>query len=123
MSSMDNSSPGKRLILRILLTTLILFILIFAGFKAKDLVLGPQIIITSPQNGALLTSPLITIEGKALRIAFITLNDRQIFVNEQGTIREQLLLQNGYTILSLKATDRFNRKVEKRLELIYKKPN
>jgi hypothetical protein len=100
-----------------------LLVLIYGGYQAKNLIEGPVISISSPKNGSTLSSPLVLIEGKALRIAFITLNDRQIFVNEQGDLREQLLLQSGYNIISIKATDRFNRRAEVRLELMYKKPN
>ncbi len=97
--------------------SLALLVLIF--FQSKEFLAGPSIVITSPQNGATLSSSLLHVDGVAKRVSFITLNDRQIYVDETGKISEELLLQYGYNIISLKATDRFNRKVEKRLELVY----
>lgn len=99
------------------IAVLLLFVLVF--FQSKEYLSGPTIVINSPQNGATLSTSLLHIEGVAKRVSFITLNDRQIYVDENGKISEELLLQEGYNIISLKATDRFNRKVEKRLELIY----
>ena len=97
----------------------IIIVLGYAYSRSKDLIEGPSINITYPSNGATLSTPLLTITGIALHIAFITLDDRQIFVDENGNLKEQLLLQYGYNIISIKATDRFNRKVEKRLEVTY----
>ena len=94
-----------------------LIVLIF--FQSREFLSGPTIEIRAPSNGATLSTSLIHIEGIAKRVSFITLNDRQIYVDENGKISEELLLQYGYNIISIKATDRFNRKVEKRLELIY----
>lgn len=101
--------------------TVFLVVGIYAAFRSIDLIEGPSITITSPANGSTIASsyPMVRIEGKAKHIAFITLNDRQIFVDEAGNLAQEILLQNGYNIVSIKATDRFNRKVEKRLELIY----
>lgn len=94
-------------------------VLIYGLFRSRDFLEGPSIVIESPENGATLNQALLSINGQAKHIAFITLNDRQIFVDESGALSEELLLQHGYNVISIKATDRFNRKVEKRLELIY----
>ena len=94
-----------------------LIVLVF--FQSKEYLSGPTIIINSPQNGVTINNSFIKVEGLAKRVSFITLNDRQIYVDEEGKINEDMLLQNGYNIISIKATDRFNRRVESRLELIY----
>ncbi|MDO8492630.1 MAG: hypothetical protein Q7S34_03265 [bacterium] len=110
---------GKRYLKVALFIIIILTVLIYALFRSIDFLQGPSITIQSPQNGQTLNEPLLKIIGRAEHVAFITLNDRQIFVDENGALKEELLLQKGYNIISIKATDRFNRKVEKRLELIY----
>lgn len=92
----------------------------YAGSRFWGFLEGPSINITSPENGATVESPLLFVNADTKYIAFITMNDRQIYIDENGRLSEQLLLQNGYNIISIKATDRFGRKVEKRLELFYK---
>ena len=92
----------------------------YGYFRTKDLIAGPQIVIESPANGATLSLPFITISGYVKNIAFLTLNDRQIFVDEKGRIFEQLLLSPGYNIITLKARDRFGRVTKQRLEFVYK---
>lgn len=107
---------------RILLTIFAVTILVYAGFKAQNLIQGPVLSITSPQNGETLRNPLVLIEGEAHNIAFISLNDRQIFIDSAGHFKEELLLPPGYSIISLKARDKFNRDISRRLELVYQ-PN
>lgn len=90
----------------------------YAIFQFQDLLSGPTITITSPQNGQTLESPLVEISGTARRVAFISLNGRQIFTNPQGEFREQLVLSTGYNIITVSAEDKFNRTTEKQLELL-----
>lgn len=112
---------GIKRILKIL--TLILVagtILIYAGFKAKDLVLGPQLAITSPIDGAVMDQSLVEITGTVKNISFLRLNDNKIFADEHGVFREKLLLSYGYNIISVEADDRFGRSIQKTIRLIYK---
>ncbi len=96
-----------------------LLLLIFIYHQTRGLFVGTSIIITSPQNGSLVQNPVLTITGTAKKVAFISLNGRQIFTNEDGTFEESLLLAPGYTIITLSAEDAFKRKIEKKLEVVY----
>lgn len=95
-------------------------VLSYTYFQTRNLIDGPIISITAPTNGATLSESLIAIEGEAHNITHISINDRQIFVNEMGNFREQLLLPYGYTIITIKARDKFGRLEHKTLELVYK---
>lgn len=75
--------------------------------------------ITAPLNGSSVNSSFIEIEGKALNISYITLNDRQIFTNEEGIFKEKLLLSYGYNVITISAKDRFGRNTKEILEIIY----
>lgn len=92
----------------------------YVVFQARNIVLGPIIKMHSPENGASLDNSLIEIKGNAKNISYISMNGRQIFTDEQGEFNEKLLLSYGYNIITIKVQDRFNREVEKKLELIYK---
>ncbi len=98
----------------------IIVIITYSFFASRDLLMGPQINIISPENGSVVTEPLVVIHGTTKNINSISLNDRPIFIDQEGRFGEQLLLAPGYTILTLRAKDRFGREVVKRLELVQK---
>ena len=88
--------------------------------KSWNLIEGPSIDIWAPENGATIYKPLLNIEGEAHNVAFLTLNGKQIFVDETGYLKEQLLLPPGYSILTFEAKDRFGREITNTLQLVYK---
>ncbi len=92
----------------------------FSYVRSKNLLIGPQINIHEPQNGAIFRGPPIQISGIAKNIARINLNGAQIFTDSLGNFKEELLLLPGYNILTVEAEDRFGKKVKKTLELVYK---
>ena len=111
---------AKKFIIKMGVGIISIALIVLVFFQSKEYLEGPTIDIVSPINGSTLTEPLLHIEGVAKRVSFITLNDRQIYVDENGKISEKLLLQNGNNIILIKAVDRFQRKIEKRLEIVYK---
>lgn len=82
--------------------------------QARLLIVGPEVVITNEPNHVQ-NQRHIVIEGEARNIAYLTLNGRQIFTDRQGSFSEELVLENGYTIMTLRAADRYGRetKVEK----------
>ncbi len=98
----------------------VIVIITYSFFASRELLMGPQINIISPENGSLVDEPLIVIHGNTKNIKSISLNDLPIFIDQEGRFKEQLLLAPGYTILTLRAKDRFGREVVKRLELVRK---
>ena len=87
-------------------------------FESRQLILGPRVTIETPADGSAFTEPKINIVGKAENITSLSLNGRPIFIDESGNFREELLLQKGYTILTIGAEDRFGRKTKKQLHLV-----
>jgi hypothetical protein len=104
------------------MTVLVVFVLIIGGysyFQARKLIGGPQIVIESPQNGSTVTESFIEVKGKANNIKEISLDDRPIFIDEEGNFSEKLLLPPGLVIISMKAKDRFGRTTQEILSLYY----
>lgn len=101
-------------------SVLALVIILYAYYQTKNLLSGPLIEITSPQNGKTFTEPLIEIVGAAKNSSRITLNDRPILIDEAGNFKEKLLLSEGYNIIDFKAEDRFGEKINKTLEVVLK---
>lgn len=102
---------------------IILCILVISGYalyRSRALREGPNITLDSPKDGELFNTSEVYISGIAKNIAFISLNDRQIFTDETGRFSEKLLLPYGYTILTLEAKDKFGKMVIKKVEVVYK---
>lgn len=85
-----------------------LLILGFVLFQARFLLTGPRIVLhtvpTGPQN-----SRQITLSGDAFNISRLWLNDRPIYTDANGRFEEALILENGYTVATLRAEDRYGR--------------
>ena len=106
----------------VIISIIVIGIGLYAYLQSREYLRGPVIAISEPENGISFAAPLITIAGRAENAAFLTLNGRQIFTDEQGSFRERLLLQEGYNILAIDAKDRFGRIARKTLELVHKPP-
>ena len=107
-------------IARWLFVLFVLFVLAYAFFEARNIVLGPQILIATPPGGTTVTSQLVEITGNTKNIQDITLEGRDIYIDEEGVFTERLLLSPGYNIFIFEAKDKFDRHTKKTLELIYK---
>ncbi len=110
----------KRLLKIWTTVSVIVIILGYGMFQAKNLIAGPEIEISSPANGTLVGESLIEIQGTAKHISFFTLNGDKIYTDEAGVFKEKILLSYGYNVMTLEAKDRFGRTVTETLELIYK---
>ncbi len=94
----------------------------YALFQSRNLILGPSLTITTPPHTRASNEPIITIEGVARNISFLSLNDAQIFVTKEGVFSEKLIVQPGYTIMKLAAQDRFGRIEEQVFEIFRDRP-
>ena len=101
-----------------LIITLFLLLISYSLFQARFLILGPQVWIENPQDGHTVESPSVTITGQAKNVAWISLNDRQIFTDEKGIWSEKLIVSKGLSIMTIKARDRFGRETEKRVRIV-----
>lgn len=99
--------------------SILILVLFYALFNARQLISGPKIIIKSPENGISFTTPFIEIVGEAKNTSFISMNGRTIYVNENNEFREQLLLPSGTSIIKIDAQDRFGRSTEETLWYTY----
>jgi hypothetical protein len=113
-----NQKKDPRCVIKpILITLAILVVISYSGLKLKDLLIGPQIVILSPSDGATIKNSLVTVRGHADRITQLYLNGKKIFTDEQGNFDENYLLASGYNLLEIIAHDQFGRKTIKKLQL------
>lgn len=109
-----------RRIIKIAITSfLVLFVIGYSFYEIQKVAFGPRIKITSPVNGETVSTSSIEISGTTKNIKEISLNDRKIFIDEKGNFMENMVLFEGYNSFSVKASDKFGRKTEKILEVMY----
>ncbi|MFZ2048833.1 MAG: hypothetical protein WAV25_00840 [Minisyncoccia bacterium] len=101
------------------LYTVLLVIFLYIIFQARFVIFGPRISIYTPKNNEVIASSTILVTGHAENIAYITLDDRPIFVDEKGNFNEKIIAQDGMNFIKLWAKDRFNRATEKTLRIVY----
>lgn len=106
-----NSKYALLIVIFVLLTSYVLY-------QARAILVGPQIWVENPKDGQVVESPLIIATGRAKNIAWISLNDRQIFTDKDGLWSEKLLVSPGLSIMTVKARDRFGRKTEKEVRIV-----
>jgi hypothetical protein len=94
-----------------------IIILGYSYFAIKGYILGPQIYLESPPSGVGTTTPLTLVKGKVVHTSVLTLNDTPIPIDLEGNFSESVILAPGFNIITLKATDRYNRVVDKKIEL------
>jgi hypothetical protein len=87
-------------------------------FQARYLITGPTLTLDETVVGSY-TEPVARLTGTAQHVTSLTLNDRPIFVDEEGAFDERLVLEQGYTIMTLKAYDRYGRSIKIEKPLIY----
>jgi len=114
----NDLQPFRSAVLGGLVLVGILLVLTYVSYQARFLIVGPQITVTDvppiQQN-----QRVVTLEGSATNISRVWLNDRPIFTDPKGNFSTDVVLQNGYTILTLEAEDRYGRQTSLTHEFVY----
>jgi hypothetical protein len=105
---------------RITKIALIVFFLLIVGYayyEARGVLYGPR--ITVPLGVIESSDQFVAIQGKAERIAELSMNGRPISVTEDGVFNEPYLLAPGLNRIMLDATDRYGRSSQEMVQIIY----
>ncbi len=94
-------------------------LLFYLTYQARNLLNGPMVVLTD-QLPIVQHERVVTIRGQAKNIVAINLNGRDIFTDTEGNFAEPVVLENGYTIMTIKARDRFSRETALTKEFVYK---
>lgn len=118
MSYSENKFEFKDILKFTIFGLIFLLFSAYVIFQARFIITGPQITLNyepSTQN----TNRVIELQGTTKNITYLWLNDRQIFTDEKGNFTEKLVLENGYTMATLKAKDRYGREVKLIRSFVY----
>ena len=94
------------------------FFVTYAVYQARNLIQGPSISL-SYEPESVQHERALSLIGTAQNIVVLRLNGREIHTDERGVFEHTLTLENGYTILTLEAEDRYGRKTEITRSFIY----
>lgn len=98
-----------------------LLVLSYITFQARLFIAGPQITLTT-EPGVVHSERAVVLEGVAQNITEIRVNGRAINTDEQGVFREPVVLENGYTMVSISAKDRYGRETKLTRDFVYVPP-
>ncbi len=117
---MSNQRDVKKITKWILLSLLFVFIAIYAFFNARNLIFGVKIknVVLAPLSEE--SANIIKIQGNAKNAKVLSLNGREISIDQAGNFDETIALLPGYNIITLKAEDKFGYKDEKDYQLMGK---
>ena len=101
-----------------LLISLFVLFFLYVLFQARFLILGPQVWVSYPKDGEVVANSIIMMSGVARNAAWLTLNGRQIFTDEEGVWSEKLIVSPGLSIMTVSARDRFGRETEKIVRIV-----
>lgn len=93
-------------------------LVVYFAFQARFLLLGPQIMLADTLP-VVHSTPTVWLEGSVANIVSLTINGRQIFTDPRGYFREAVVLENGYTVATVAARDRYGRTTTVRREFVY----
>ena len=92
-------------------------IVIFGYEKMSFIFKGVEIEATIEQKD---DSSLAIVRGVAAKAKVITLNGREIFIDKEGNFSELIVVLPGFSIITLKAEDKFGKTAEKKFEIVMK---
>lgn len=99
--------------------TVVLLFIVYVLFQARFMLEGPQITLVNTNTPPQTAERLVTLEGTARNIVRMTLNGRQIYTDASGNFKEALVLENGYTVATLRAEDRYGRTTDIKKEYVH----
>tara|TARA_B100000745_G_scaffold80603_1_gene49658 strand:- start:933 stop:1313 length:381 start_codon:yes stop_codon:yes gene_type:complete len=110
--------PHQSHITKYFFIALVLLILVYAYFEARNMLYGPQIFIDS-REAITVTDEKIEISGQVKNVVEITLSGNPVFIDDVGVFNETRLLAEGINRFVFEAKDKFGRTKEEILEIIY----
>jgi hypothetical protein len=108
----------KRLFIKLFIGGFFSFILIFTLSNTRFLSKGISLEINGVEDGGVYNENVLNIDGNAKRSKHLTVNGREVTINQSGEFTDTLVLLPGYNIISISAEDKFGKKTEEIFEVI-----
>jgi hypothetical protein len=99
-----------------------LLVIAYTVFNTRLIFRGPTVQFYNLQNGQVIEGDgLIEIKGEAQNVSYISLNGRQIFMDEKShQFNEKVLLTSKINSFEVFVSDKFGKEDHKKITLVYK---
>lgn len=101
---------------------LFVFIIGYSLFQTKAIAKGVDLSIDNITDGQVFRSDAISLSGTAIHATHLSVNDKEIVVDENNAFSEELVLSAGYNIITIEASDKFNKQTVKTYRVLYDAP-
>ena len=110
---------AKKILQIVALSIFFIFIAIYAFWGSHNLIYGVKIKDVNIIDGRRVAESVMEITGNAKNAINLSLNGREISVDQEGNFKETIALLIGYNIINIKAKDKFGYVNEKNYKIIY----
>lgn len=97
--------------IKYLIGTVLFIGAVYGCVEAWPLVIGPKLVIETPADNTTFPGGIVSIHGRALHTAQLTLNNVLVLRDQEGNFSSTLPFPRGGSILTFVATDRFGKTV------------
>jgi len=108
------------LIRKIILVLVVAAILFFLIIKVEQIFSPPILNISYPTDGLIVTERQITLIGQSESEVELVINNKEIFVDSDGSFETVIDLQKGLNLIKIRAKKRYSRIMEKEIRLLLK---
>ncbi|OGI29463.1 MAG: hypothetical protein A2288_01765 [Candidatus Moranbacteria bacterium RIFOXYA12_FULL_44_15] len=89
-------------------------IIILSGFlylyrQVNSFASNPRLVVISPRDNSEVDGNSVVLEGVTEKEANLFINDQPILVNDEGKFREEITLQSGVNVISVKSVNKFEK--------------
>jgi len=117
-----NQNYSRKIITLVCGAVILLALSGFAASRLFSLITGPIINIESPSNWENVKTPSVLFTGTIRHASIVTINDRRIYLSPAGDFKERLPLPRGFSIITVRAEDRYGSRASKQIELVAEYP-
>ena len=104
---MDYKKSFKSLVSTGLIVLLFLFIVLYARSRTSFLSQGVSLSVENLEDGQSFSSRVLNLKGTAKRAVMLTINNREVLIDENGDFEDTIILYPGLNILTIEAQDKF----------------
>lgn len=101
--------PWRKILKFVLIAVIFLAIFIFLAWRVEQIFRPPYLHIIEPADGLITGQREIRVYGQSLKEADIVINNKAIFVDNQGFFETKIDLQKGLNLIKISARKRYSR--------------
>lgn len=105
-----------------LISGLFVFIIAFSFFQTTSLKRGSVITIENLTDGAVFETAVVALSGTAIHTTHLSVNGREIPVDEESRFSDELVLSPGYNIITISGSDKFKQQKSLVYRVLYREP-